>query len=270
MKIGLVSLNQAWLNKEKNLDECFRYIRLASEENCSLIIFPEMTLSSYSLDVQLFVEDQFESNTISKFAKLSKENNINIFYGVCLLNSSANQVANHFCVAEKDGNSYSIYKKIHPFTFAGEDLVLSGGDTLGKIELEGWNIGTTICYDLRFPEIYSILARNSHMGVVIANWPDKRIFHWRTLLVARAIENQMYMVGVNRTGTDGNGLTYERSSMLVSPQGIVEKPLKEIDLMDIYELELLEVTKYRQDFPTVRDKKFPLYKSLIEKNYDSR
>lgn len=270
MKVALVSLNQAWQNKEKNFLECVRYSNLASKENCSVVVFPEMTLSSYSLEIQSFVESENDSETFLKFENISKENNIHILFGACLYDSHTRQNGNHFCVAEKNGKSYSVYRKIHLFTYVGEEKVLTTGESPGKIQLEGWDIGTTICYDLRFPEIYSILAKKCNLGVVIANWPEKRVFHWRSLLVARAIENQMYMIGVNRTGTDGNGLNYEKSSMVVSPQGIVLKPLKEIEEMDIYEISLSDVDKYRQEFPTVRDKRFELYKKLIEENYDSR
>jgi len=100
--------------------------------------------------------------------------------------------------------------------------------------------------------------------VNIANWPVRRIAHWRALLVARAIENQLFVFGVNRIGTDGNGLQYEESSMAIAPDGTVLKPVFTDTEIAIYAIDLTEAERYREAFPTVRDKRYELYQKLYE------
>ena len=129
----------------------------------------------------------------------------------------------------------------------------------------GLRIGCAICYDLRFPELYAAMAQDCDAIITIANWPQRRIAHWRTLLVARAIENQLFSFGVNRIGSDGNGLSYEKSSMAVSPEGTVLSPVVERGEMDIYEINPDEARSYRDNFPTVRDKRLELYRTFLDR-----
>jgi predicted amidohydrolase len=121
----------------------------------------------------------------------------------------------------------------------------------------------SICYDLRFPELYSALATTCDVLVNIANWPTRRGAHWTTLLRARAIENQVYVIGVNRTGVDGAGLNYERSSALVDPNGDVVSPLLHEDALDIHEVTRQGLTDFRAAFSTRQDRVPHVYRQLI-------
>ena len=124
-------------------------------------------------------------------------------------------------------------------------------------------IGVTICYDLRFPEIYSALGAKSDLIVNIANWPTKRIEHWTTLLRARAIENQVYIAGVNRIGTDQNSLEYVKSSIAVNPNGEILKPIYSEKELDIYEIDKDVLSEFKTRFSTTQDRNPAFYKSIL-------
>lgn len=265
MRVALISLDQAWQDKAHNLARCKEHIANAAREGCQLIIFPEMTLTGYSLKVSEIAEDVGHSETIKCFSMLSSQYQIDIVFGLCLRRNQNGQniVFNMLGHASQNGQVSSCYAKFHPFTFSGEDNVITPGEDLGFIELSGLTLGASICYDLRFPLLYATMASQICGAICIANWPAKRVAHWRALLVARAIENQMFMIGVNRIGTDGNALNYEKSSIVVSPDGQVISPLLASDELDIYDLDFNDTLKYRNNFPTLRDAKFSRYAQLI-------
>ena len=226
----------------------------------SLVIFPEMTLTGYSLEVNSFTENLSDSWTLSTFHQLAKSIDINIIFGA-LLSYRGNSPENCLCLATPFATS-AVYSKLHPFTFVGEEKVLLAGNSLGYVDLLDVRLGASICYDLRFPVIFSLMASKCFGVICIANWPQSRVNHWRTLLIARAIENQMIMIGVNRVGVDGNGLFYEKSSMVVLPNGDISLPTSSSEELDIYDVDFAMTTKARQEFPTLRDGNFERYQEL--------
>lgn len=264
MRLSLVSLDQQWQAKETNLERCSDFIKEAKEKGSQLIIFPEMTLTGYSLEVSLIAEEENESRTLKQFGKLALESEIFIIFGACLLDASTRKPRNVFCLARPDGTSEVVYAKVHPFSFVGEDRVLEAGNKLGISTIDCITVGAAVCYDLRFPELYAAMAPRVNAIVTIANWPLQRVQHWKSLLIARAIENQCFMLGVNRTGQDGNGLTYEKSSMAVNPDGIVLEPIWQSKYLDLYEIDPEEVRNFRAIFPTISDKRYSLYIKLFE------
>jgi omega-amidase len=259
MRLALVSLDQVWLVKKANFSRCLDMVYAAKAHSCELVIFPEMTLTGYSLDMDAICESENESVTLKYFGALAKNSGLAIAFGACLLSQGAGRPRNQFCLALPDGSSCAIYAKIHPFSFAGEDQFLEACQQLGTFNMGEMKFGASICYDLRFPELYAAMATNCSAAIAIANWPSRRVAHWRALMVARAIENQFYMIGVNRVGTDGNGLSYEKSTLLVSPDGTVQIPLISGTELDVYVIDPAQVTACRTEFPTVRDKRSDLY-----------
>ncbi len=264
MKWALVSMDQRWRDKPANFERCARFAASAREAGCSLIVFPEMTLTGYSLETDQIVEAEAESETLARFAGLAESEGIDIIFGACLSRPEWEHPRNAFCLAAPGEGARALYEKIHPFSFAGEDAVFGAGERLGLTQAGGARIGAAICYDLRFPELYSAMAPASEVIVTIANWPEKRVAHWRALLRARAIENQCYVVGVNRIGEDGNGLSYVKSSLVVTPEGELLEPETGTAEMDIYAFDPAHVADYREAFPTVRDKRYSLYRTLLE------
>ncbi|MEQ1531078.1 MAG: nitrilase-related carbon-nitrogen hydrolase, partial [Methylococcales bacterium] len=173
------------------------------------------------------------------------------------------KATNNALMIDRGGRAKARYSKIHPFTFAGEDKVFNGGSQISFGEIDSMTIGLTICYDLRFPEVYSALGKKCELIVNIANWPARRVDHWNVLLKARAIENQLFVVGVNRTGVDGKGLEYKKSSQIINPNGELVSPVLSEGLMDIYEIDSALISQFKQVFSTTQDRKPALYKSIL-------
>jgi len=136
---------------------------------------------------------------------------------------------------------------------AGEEKIYSAGTKNITVELNGWKIRPFICYDLRFPVWTRNIANQFDAAIFIANWPERRSAHWKALLLARAIENQCYVIGVNRVGTDGNGLTYSGDSSIIDPWGTII--FQKSNQTCIYTADLsYDVLKTsREDFPVWMD-----------------
>lgn len=244
MKVALVSLDQKWEDKVYNMQRCADLVARAAVCGADLVVFPEMTLTGFTMNTQLSAEDAEHSSSLRAFGALAKEHGVSLVAGLVI--RQGEKAVNTLVAFSGDGLEQARYAKIHPFSFAGEDLFFKAGDRLAKMQVQKFTFGFSICYDLRFPELYSALAKDCEVLVNIANWPKRRLMHWKTLLQARAIENQAFVIGVNRTGTDGNGLEYERSSVLVNANGEFVVPVFSEGEMDIYEISRQALLDFRQ------------------------
>jgi predicted amidohydrolase len=258
MKIALVSLNSIWEDKKANLEEVERIV-LSLSQKAEYVIFPEMSLTGFSVS-NLALSEKFEnSNSIRAIQKLAKEHQINIVFG--LMTSKKDKKYNSCIAVNAKGEIEGNYEKIHLFSYSGEDKLISDGNEVKSLSWEGgW--GLSICFDLRFPELYQELSKENLILLNIANWPKARVAHWRTLLSARALENQSFMIGVNRTGLDGNGLEYEESSGVFSPKGEKLEPFMVSETIKIYNLDLEEAIQFRKSFPIKKDRQKGLYKEF--------
>ncbi len=261
LKIALVSLNQSWEDKSSNKDKVLNTLSLLEKYYVDWVIFPEMTLTSFTMNSSAIKEYVNASDTIHFFGECAKKYRVSIVFGVVL--AQDNKATNNLVVVNKSGVLISQYAKIHPFSYAKENNYYIGGTDFVVAQIDNEVVGLSICYDLRFPELHQILSKDCKIIINIANWPAKRIEHWNALLKARAIENQVFMVGVNRIGTDGNGLDYEKSSQVVSPYGEVLQGTKIFDEIDIFELDTTQVDEYRNSFPVKNDRKIDLYKKCL-------
>lgn len=260
MKLALVSLNQIWEDKKANLELCEKHIQKASQVNVDLIVFPEMTLTGFSNNIQQTAEEFKKSQTIKEFASIAKRFGIAIIFGVVI--QDGGKALNKSIFIDNNGEILGDYAKIHPFSFAGEDKFFNSGKELSIVSFKDTKIGLTICYDLRFPEIYGALGRQCDLIINIANWPFKRIAHWNILLQARAIENQIFVAGVNRIGIDGNGLEYIESSDIFNANG--EKlEFKHHEDMKIYDIDKNWTKEFKTKFNTVNDRRLGLYKEIL-------
>jgi predicted amidohydrolase len=222
MKVALASLDQLWGDKKGNFDACIEIVRKAANHGVDVLIFPEMTLTGFYLDPALLGESKSNSETLRKFGGLCSEYKLTIIFGACLIDDIDQKSRNYLCVAEQNGISNAIYAKIHTFSHAGEDRVMSSGLSPSSFDVEGNKFGASICYDLRFP----IFSRNLgsppyDVALYSACWAAPRIAAWDILLAARAIENQCYVVGVNRCGEEPGPLLYPGHSRALSPLGEV-------------------------------------------------
>lgn len=261
MKIALISLEQKWEDKNSNMLLCKDLIDQASILDANLVIFPEMTLTGFTMKTELSAEDPEHSPSIIFFSQLAKRYRLWIIAGVVL--RAETKAINTLVVFSPDGFEKIRYAKIHPFSFAGEDRFFQLGNSLAKVQIDEFCFGFSICYDLRFPELFSALSKDCDVLVNIANWPERRVNHWNTLLQARAIENQTYMIGVNRAGIDGNGLKYIRSSRIVNANGDFIEPIITEGEIDIFELNKQELIDFRNSFSTRQDRQPDFYRQVI-------
>jgi predicted amidohydrolase len=265
LKIALTSLDQCWENKPENKVQCERLCKTAKSHGAECIVFPEMTLTGFSMNVALIAEDVGNSESIEFFSDLAKKNDLGIIAGAVL--NDDGKVSNNALMFENDGKEIARYAKIHPFSFAGEHKHFVSGSELKIIKFGEFILGFAICYDLRFPELFSTMANECDVIVVIANWPARRVEHWKSLLKARAIENQIFIMGVNRIGRDGNGLDYVPSSLLFGPDGSEILPLMTENEINVVELNKEHLIAYRQAFPTKQDSRPDLYRKLMDQIY---
>jgi predicted amidohydrolase len=260
MRVGLVSLDQEWEDKAENLTRCRALARRAAALEAQLIVFPEMTLTGFTMSVASVAEHPADSSTIRAFSALARELRVALAFGVVL--HGAERPANSMIVVAPDGAELARYAKLHPFSLAHENAHYEAGSSLATAIVHDVACGLSICYDLRFPELFTALAATCDAILVIASWPQARIGHWNALLVARAIDCQCYVVAVNRTGTDGNGIHFPRSSQVIDPRGERLVPDAVDGDVELFTIDARKVAAYRRAFPTLRDRRPVLYEEL--------
>ncbi len=160
---------------------------------------------------------------------------------------------NQLVLAGPDGQVHR-YAKIHPFTYAGEREHFAAGEQFLTVEVEGLRITLFVCFDLRFADEFWATAADTDLYVVPANWPASRRLHWRSLLQARAVENQAYVAGINRVGT-GGGLDYAGDSMIIDPRGEVLAAASRREAIILTEVDPAYVRATREEFPFMADRR---------------
>jgi predicted amidohydrolase len=246
MIIGLVQYSPSWENPADSILKIENMLGV-SKSKFDLLIFPEMTLTGFTMNSVMFAEE-IDGIGTQYFINLSSRLKTNIFAGI--IEKDGGKIFNSLIHFDPLGLIRARYRKIHPFSYAKEDQFYSGGDEIVITQIEKVKFGLSVCYDLRFPELYRLYAkRRIDVLVDIANWPIPRIDHWKTLLKARSIENQSFMVGVNRVGFDPIG-KYNGCSAIFDPMGneivMVENEEKIIEA-DI-DLDLVNSTRNKLPF----------------------
>ena len=154
-----------------------------------------------------------------------------------------------------EGSESAVYRKTHPFSYGGEDRIFSRGNEIVTAEIDGWVVQPTICYDLRFPELYRAGSqRGVHLILVQANWPHARQAHWETLLRARAIENQAFVAGVNCTGSQ-DALVFAGGSVILNPKGENVSQGDASEGLVRGRIDLDACKQWRKQFPALRDRR---------------
>lgn len=261
MKIAICQTNIVFEDKEQNIAKALELIKAAAGQGADLILFPEMSFTGFSMNISLTAEDNGYSTDIMRRAAI--DNKIAIGFGYVQLSNGKGE--NRYIILSSDGSILSDYTKIHSFAIGGERDDFSSGNILPvPVEISSQKIATFICYDLRFPEIFRAVADNCTFIAVAANWPESRREHWITLLKARAIENQVYIAGINCTGNQ-NGLIYCGDSMIINPSGeIIAEAARSKDEMVICEISD-DTEKIRKDFPVGISRKIELYREIYNK-----
>jgi len=248
MKIALVQYNPVWEDKVANREKILSMTK--SVEGVELFVFPEMSLTGFTMKSQEMSET-IHSESFRFFSSIAKTKSANIFAGIIERRNS--RIYNTLIHIKPDGKLVKLYRKIHPFSYSGEEKHYNAGVRPAITKIRNWKIGLTICYDLRFPELYRKYGKKkTHLIVNIANWPDTRIEHWRTLLKARAIENQCYVAGVNRVGKDPK-LNYIGFSSVFDPMGKEIVAVENEENLIIVDLSKGSVKEVREKFPFLDD-----------------
>lgn len=259
MKIALCQMNIKWENKEENLFTIESEMLVASEMGAEILFLPEMSLTGFSMNTCLTAEgDNF---TVNRMKELCQRYNIALGFG--WVRKCGEKAENCYTVVDKNGIELCTYVKIHPFSYGGEDKFFVGGQKLAFYQLGGMTFSTAICYDTRFPELFQGICKNNRTDVIVipANWPAKRAEHWKALIRARAIENQVYIVAVNCIGEIG-GVEYSGDSCIINPNGEVVKCARNYNEIIYAELDY-DIKQLRESFPVRQDRKTELYKSIL-------
>ena len=213
LRIALLQADLVWENSAANLLHFDQLLEL-HRPDCDLLVLPEMFSTGFSMRPHLFAGDE-DGPEISWMQKQAAKWKCQL--AGSLMIKTGKGFVNRLLVVGSDG-ILARYDKKHLFSMAGENELYQSGNERVIHQINGWRINLQICYDLRFP----VWARNRadyDLLLYVANWPSRRIYAWKQLLLARAIENQCYVAGVNRVGVDGNGNTYTGGSSLINPMG---------------------------------------------------
>ncbi len=248
LKITTFQAYLFWENIDKNLQNLG--LRLSSiREKTDLIVLPEMFSTGFSMNPEAHAE-AMDGKTMNWMLQQAKKFNCVITGSIIIKEDE--KYFNRLIWMRPDG-SYEYYDKRHLFGLGEEDKHYSSGDRKLFVELHGWKICPMICYDLRFPVWLRNKDEEYDMLLIVANWPERRSLHWRTLIPARAIENQSFVVAVNRVGNDGNEIYHSGDSMCIDPNGnvIYYKPNDE----DLYTFSINkeDLITARQSFPFLKD-----------------
>lgn len=250
MKIASIQFNICWEDKKKNFERASRLIERAKQDDCDCVVFPEMFNSGFSMNLDVIAEPE-NTQTSLFLCGLAKQYSINIIAGFA--EKTDDGAENIAVFIDRQGNRNARYIKNYPYSYAGEDKLYLSGDQQVVFGFEDSKASLFICYDLRFPELFRKVAKEVDIVFVIANWPVTRQEHWETLLKARAIENQCFMVGVNRIGSDGNGLKYGGGSHVYGPSGEdLSRGGKHQEYI-ITQIDLAQAKRTRSDFPFLKD-----------------
>lgn len=249
LKITIFQAYLFWENVDKNLQNITLRLSMGVKEKTDLIVLPEMFNTGFSMNAAELAEEM-GGKTMTWMAQAASKYE-------CVVTGSL--------MIKEDGKFFNRmiwmlpsgacqhYDKRHLFGMGEEDHTYTAGHDQVIVKLKGWKIRLAICYDLRFP-VYLRNRDNSYdMLLIIANWPDKRISHWKTLIAARAIENQSYVVAVNRVGHDGNEVYHSGHSMCIDAYGNTVYYKPEDEDLYTFSINYEEMVKIRRSFPFLKD-----------------
>jgi predicted amidohydrolase len=223
---------------------------LGLKNSTDLILLPEMFQTGFCTEPKMIAETM-HGDTVRWMKRTAESLNCSVA-GSLIIRENRSTFNRLIYIDQYENLTW--YDKRHLFKMTGEELQFSAGLNRLLVPLKGWQISFQICYDLRFP-VWSRNQDDYDVLVNVANWPAARSEVWNTLLKARAIENQSYVVGVNRVGTDGNGISYTGESVVINPKGIVEGEIQASqESLRTFPLSWDELQDFREKFPVWKDR----------------
>lgn len=252
LTITIIQTNLFWEEKKANLKMLQQKIEGIFEKT-EVVILPEMFSTGFSMKPEIFAE-KMNGETVQWMKNISAQKKI-IITGSIMIEEDG-KYFNRLIWMLPNGE-YGFYDKRHLFAYADENAHYSSGNKKLIASVKGWKINLQVCYDLRFPvwarQAPGLEENKYDLLINVANWPEKRSTAWKTLLTARAIENQCFVIGVNRVGADGNKIYYSGDSMLIDPLGeVIYQKNRDEDIFT-YTLQKEKVEETRNHFPFWRD-----------------
>jgi predicted amidohydrolase len=260
MRISLIQTDIAWNDPDENLVRCARLANEALAEGGDLLIFPEMFTTGFSMPTGGLARAGAELG-LQFLSEIATHNRVHTVASLPEI-ASDGSLFNTLWVCTPSGARVS-YRKVHLFSYGDETKLYSPGSAFVSTAINDLSCSLFICYDLRFGAPFLRRASETDLFIVVANWPASRREHWLTLLRARAIENQAFVVGVNRVG-EGGGLTYSGDSALYAPDGTELAWLGSTPGVETVTIEKATVSEWRRSFPALRDRRSDLYGPLLE------
>jgi len=255
LTITSIQTNLYWEDKQSNLKMLEQKIH-SIEDKTEIIVLPEMFSTGFCMQPKLFAE-KMDGETIGWMKDICQH------YGIILTGSIIIEEDNKFynrLIWMLPTGDFGYYDKRHLFAYAGENNFYTAGNKRLIASVKGWKINLQICYDLRFPVWSRQKTFDKEMNspeydliINVANWPAKRSHAWKTLLCARAIENQAYIIGVNRVGTDGNNIFHSGNSLVIDPLGEVLYHVAEEEDISTITLQKEKLIEIRERFPFLND-----------------
>lgn len=248
LTVAIIQTELFWEDIPANLNMMEQKIDSLAEK-MDLIVLPEMWTTSFTLNAEKLAQTM-DGASVSWMAAKARQKSAHLLGSIII--REERKYYNRLIWAKPDGQILT-YDKKHLFRMAGEHKMYEAGNSHLTVEVKGWKLQTFICYDLRFP-IWCRNRQNQYdAAIFIANWPASRASHWKLLLAARAVENQAYVLGVNRVGKDGNGLDYNGDSTLVEPSGNILFSAAQIPCVFTVKLDYNRISEFRKSFAAWMD-----------------
>lgn len=257
MIVAGLQLDIAWRDPRENFGRAAELAERAVASGARLLALPEMFATGFCVSSPDVAEHGEAARAF--LAELASRLGVWLIGGYA--EAGRSRPSNSCSLMAPDGSEVLHYRKIHPFSLAGEGELFEAGDRLVTATVDDLRVTPLICYDLRFPELFRAVAVRTDLYVVIANWPERRGHAWRTLLSARAIDGQAWVLGVNRVGV-AEGVAHSGDSALIDPYGRVATGLSEVAGVVVGEATAGEVREVRQRFGFLADRRPALYGRL--------
>ncbi|MCH3922156.1 carbon-nitrogen family hydrolase [Limosilactobacillus sp.] len=259
LKVALAQIDIAFANPQANAAKVAAFTKQAAQGDADVVVFPEMWNTGYALDQLDQLADPDGAQTRELLSRLARQYQINIVGG-SVATKHGDQFYNTTLVYDSTGQAVASYDKVHLFGLMKEDQYLTAGDRENFFRLAGVSSASFICYDLRFPEWIRTVARHgADILYLPAEWPAVRIPQWRIMLQARAIENQAFVVAVNRVGDDPDN-HFDGHSLVIDPLGKIIVGDGSGEQLYFADLDLDELKAVRGPIPVFSDRRPDLYR----------
>ena len=253
MRVSAIQHDISWEDPAASFKIIEPMVAEAVDGGAELVVLTEMFSTGFSMNASN-ISEPLDGPAATFLQDQASLHRVTIAGSAPTKHPDFERPVNLLTVAEPNGETHR-YAKIHPFSYSGEDQHYSPGTDFCTVSIGGMSCTFFICYDLRFADEFWATAATTDMYVIVANWPAARQAHWDTLLRARAIENQAFVLAANRVGVDGNGHAYHGGSTVIDPLGVILDRAYEAPAIVSAEVDAATVAEVRRQFPFAADRR---------------